>query len=394
MAVPSEKALSPEQLKTASSNYLRCLNLPPSSQVLIITDKPTGGIEDNFLTRAYISSSLCREMNKAGNRVAIINFNNSSNFEDFRMQTNQALKELDNKEGVEGFVDDTTTIVYLGEKWENKSGIYQAAEDFGKKKNHNIRLAGSLRFSTGEARVMSELSSEKMKIIYEANKKMNAFFEEKPQGLFEIKTRGIDGEERTLNLSYNTKEASFESDVGQFDEENKVMISEHVQYINIPGGEKFTSPYPFQKTNGEFAAQGVLFNVKNGLLINVAELEVGAFEKIVDPMQKKLIELIKRGEKIPVSELGIGFYSLVGIKTYTDSTILSLEKGGPHIGFAHSPGKTTESETLAEKSKIKTRKVGEPESFYHTDFVMDNPVMMWSDFQGKNRQQFYPPSEE
>jgi len=394
MPVQAEKALSPEQLKATSNNYLRCLNLPPSSQVLIITDKPNGvASDDNFLTRTYLSSSLGRQISREGHRVATINYDDSLSFEDFRTQTNQALKELDNKEGVEGMVDDTTTIVYLGEKWTNRSGMYQSAEDFGQEKNQNIRWAGSLGFSTGDARVMSELTPEKMDTIYEANKKFSAFFEEKPQGSFEIKTRGIDGEEHVLNLSYDTKEAPFESDVGQFDNDNKVMITDHVQYINIPGGEKFTSPYPFQKTNGQFAAEGMLFTVKDGLVVGVSEIEEGIMNK-KDPMQKKLVELIQRGEKIPVSELGLGFYALVGIKTYTDGSILSLEKGGPHIGFAHAPGNTSEAKLLAENSKLKTRQTGELESFHHTDFVLDNPEMIWSDLDGNNKEQFYPPVQK
>jgi hypothetical protein len=48
---------------------------------------------------------------RRGSSVATINYDNSLNFEDFRTQTNQALKELNNKEGVEGIISDTTTIV-------------------------------------------------------------------------------------------------------------------------------------------------------------------------------------------------------------------------------------------------------------------------------------------
>lgn len=393
MAVQVERALSPEQLNAASSNYLRCLNLPPSSQVLIITDKPNGVVpDDNFFTRTYLSNFLGKQISREGHRVDTINYDDSLSFEDFRAQTNQMLKELDNKESVEGIINDSTTIVYLGEAWTNRSGMYQAAEDFGKEKNQNIRWAGSLGFSTGDARVMSELTPEKMNTIYEANKRMSAFFKEKPQGSFEIKTRGIDGEERILNLSYDTKEAPFESDVGQFDNDNIVMITDHVQYINIPGGEKFTSPYPFQKTNGKFAAEGMLFTVENGLVVGISEIEEGIMNK-KDPMQKKLVELIQRGEKIPVSELGLGFYALVGIKTYTDGSILSLEKGGPHVGFAHAPGNTSEAQLFAENSKLKTRQAGEPESFHHTDFVLDNPEMICSDLDGNNKEQFYPPAQ-
>jgi len=373
----TEQLLSPEQRTAAANNYLRCLNLPPASQVLIIRDKLNEDMADlagdGFSTRSWLSDSLFQRIVSNGHRVAQLEFDDTLSFDQFRAQTHQALDELEGTGNDQ--VNHATTVIYLGEAWKNRS-----AEDFGKEKNRPIRWAGSLGFSTGDARVMSEFTHEKMDIIYEANRKLSAFFEERPQGSFEINTRGFDGKERVLNLSYDTNEAPFESDVGQFDENNKVMITDHVQYINIPGGEKFTSPYPFQKTNGEFAAEGILFTVTDGLVVSVSLLEDGAIEK-KDPMQRKLIELIQSGKKIPVSKLGLGFYALVGIKTYTDGSILSLEKGGPHIGFGHAPTKTSEAETLAEKSG----------DFHHTDFVLDNPGMYWSGPQGEDRQQFYPP---
>jgi len=374
-----ERPLSSEQIQIAAKNYFRCLNLPPTSQVLIITDKLNKHPNDDFLTRIYLTSSLNKHTAEEGHPVVQVDFDDSLSLEEFRSQTLQTLNELEEIDSEEQ-VNRTTTIVYLGEAWANRSGMYRAAEDFGVEKDRVIRWAGSLGFSTGDARVMSELTPEKMETIYEANKKFNVFFEEKPQGSFEITTRGSDGKEHVLNLSYDTKEAPFESDVGQLDEDNKVMISDHVQYINIPGGEKFASPYPFQKTSGEFAAQDMLFTVKDGLVESVVELEEGA-KNSKDPMQKKLIEFIESGRKIPVSELGLGYYALAGIKTYSDCSILSAEKGGPHIGFAHAPGETSEAKTLAEKSG----------DFHHTDFVLDNPVLIWSDLQGESKQQFYPP---
>ena len=126
-----EQPLSPEQLKGASTNYLRCLNLPPSSQVLIITDKFPKNIgeamQNDLSVREDITTSLKRQINREGHRVAMVSFDNNLSFDEFRAQTNQALKELDNKEGVEGIIDDTTTIVYLGEKWEKRFGMYQGA---------------------------------------------------------------------------------------------------------------------------------------------------------------------------------------------------------------------------------------------------------------------------
>lgn len=384
MAKLVETPISPEQLRDASSNYLRCLNLPPSSQVLIITDKPNGATpDDNLLIRSNLTSSLGRQISREGHRVITINYDNSLSFEDFRAQTNQKLKELDNKEGVEGIIDDTTTIVYLGEKWEKRFGIYQGAEDFGNENSRVVRFAGSLGFSTGDARVMSELTPEKMDQINQENIKFSEFFEKKPVGKFEITTRGEDGKERILNIGYNNKEAPFEPDTGQFDEANNNMLTEHVKYINIPGGETFAAPYPFQQTNGEFAAEGMLVTVKDGLVESIIELEEGARNN-KDPMQRDLIKLVEQGKKIPVAELGLGYYALIGIKTYSDSSILSREKGGPHIGFAH-------TYTTSEKKAIEQVLEDQGLDFGHTDFVMDNPVMVWADQQGENQQQFYPP---
>ena len=231
---------------------------------------------------------------------------------------------------------------------------------------------------------MSELTPEKMDRINEENKKFDEFFEKKPLGKFEITTRGEDGQERILNISYNTKEAPFEPDTGQFVAEHNNMLTEHVKYINIPGGETFAAPYPFQETNGEFAAEGMLVTVKNGLVESIVELEEGARNN-KDPMQKDLIKLVEQGKKIPVAELGLGYYALIGIKTYSDSSILSREKGGPHIGFAH-------TYTTTEKKAIEQVLEDQGLDFGHTDFVMDNPVMIWSNVDGNNKEQFYPPT--
>lgn len=373
-----ESPLSREQMRSASKNYLRCLNLSPNSQILIIGDSIGKHPDDDILTRAYISAALFNELGRE-HQVAFVKFDDSIDYETFRRETYRTLRELNSQEN-DDKGEDALTIIYLGDSWKNRSGMYHAAEDYGNEMGRNIRWAGSLGLTTGDARVMSELTPERMETIKNANQEFGAFFKERPRGVFEVMTRGDDGVENVLYLSYDTVKAPFESDIGQFDEDNKVMISDHVQYINIPGGEKFATPYPFHNTFGQFAAEGMLFEVENGMVIDVVELRDGAKDS-KDPRQKELIDLVQSGKRIPVSELGLGYYALVGIKTYSDSSILSKEKGGPHIGFAHAPARTVEEKDLADASG----------DFHHTDFVLENPVLIWTNLKREDRQQLYPP---
>lgn len=375
----TEAPLSPEALRQASSNYIHCLNLPKASQVLLIRDKSIKNPSDTLLMRSEFSRQIADQIRNDGHRVAAIDFDESESKEGFHRGVANILDELETMDW-EGTGDHTTTIVYLGEAWTHRSGMYDAAENHGKKNKKIVRWAGSLGFSMGDARVMSELTPEKIDMIHSVNNQYEAFFRERAIGSFEIATRSSHGEEHVLHLSYNTYQSPFESDVGQFDDDHKTMISDHVHYVNIPGGEKFTSPFPFRETQGSFVAEGMLFAVSCGLVESVVELEEGAINR-KDPRQKELIRLVSEGRKMPVSELGLGYYALAGITTYSDSSILSREKGGPHIGFAHPPATTSEAETLHALSG----------DFHHTDFVLDHPNLVWINPHNAERKLFYPP---
>lgn len=338
--------------------------------------------DDNFLTRQYITNLLSEQIFNEDNRVLTVNFDNSMSHDEINKQTERALKELDDLKQ-EKETDHTTTIIYLGEKWENRSGMYQAANEFGKLRT--VKMAGSLGFSNGDCRVMSELSEEKMEKIVEANEYFENFFQEHPEGSFEITTRDLLGKEHKLDLNYNTLKAPFELDLGKFDgvHESSLGKYKHFKYVNIPGGEKFGTPYPFNQTNGQFVAEGIVFTVKEGLVIDLKFFEDRALTSY-DLAQRKLIKKIFIDKSsLPLSELGLGFYALAGIETYTDSSILSREKSGPHIGMGNTAaGGSKEEEEITKLAGV----------FQHADFVLDNnPVIMWVDPQTGERRQFYPP---
>ena len=340
-----------------------------------------------MLTRAYISNLLCRQIKEQNHRVATINFDNSLSHEEFRNQTLQALKELE-ETGSEGEVNRTTTIVYIGKSWDERFGIYDAADEFGTgKPPGTVRFAGSPGLTTGDCRVLSELNDAKMAKIMEANESYIKFFEKNPQGSFDIITRTSASQELHLHLSYDTKQSSFKSSVGKFDQ-RFVDPSEKHSYFNVPSGEIYTIPYPFSEINGEFSAQGLIFHVVNGLLNDVSIPENYPLEKL-NSSQRSLINLIKGDppKQIPMSELGIGFYQMIGIDVYDDASIMTLEKKGPHAGFGHTAGPGMEKKTID--------KLADDAGFSsHADFVMDNTAIMWMKTENGPQIPFYPLPEK
>jgi hypothetical protein len=125
LATNKEKMPNPEELSRASENYLRCLNLPPKSQVLIITDKlPTSGTpNDNLLVRNKMALSLQRQIANAGHRILTLEYDGTrapadlsedqlaEQKEQFRQETALALSDLENLDK-NPELDRTTTIVY------------------------------------------------------------------------------------------------------------------------------------------------------------------------------------------------------------------------------------------------------------------------------------------
>lgn len=378
----TERSISPEQLSRAGNNYIRCLNLPKSSQVLIITDKLPedlkGESDPNLLIRRSMAQKLEEELHKKGHAVTKVEYTGAMDFDSFHKETERVLQELDQLDGTRD-ANSTTTVVYLGDVYLNRRGIYKAASDFGAKRK--VRVAGSLGFTTGDCRVMSEMDSRKLKIIEENNKYFEDFFKERPQGMFDVLTLGEDKRQHSLHLSYDTERAPFETDMGRFEEKHRVIL-DNFQYVNIPGGEKFGAPYPLDHINGEFAAEGLLFKVSKGMVVNVDFMGSRSLDSF-DPSQQKLIELVQNGRPIPVAELGLGFYELAGIKTYPDSSILSREKGGPHFGLGHNVSPNEEESRVSELAG----------DFHHTDFVLEQPVLIWANPEAREHKQFYPPQK-
>lgn len=384
MARLIEALISPEQLISSSKNYFRCLNLSPKSQVLIITDKLSNDVtvtpDPNLLIRRIMTDLLGEEIKKEGHRIVRVNFDSKMSKKLLHGETERALKELDElDDGSE--TNHNTTVIYLGDIWLNRKGIYQASSEFGAKRE--VNFAGSLGFTTGDCRVMSELDEKKQITIEASNKYFDDFFKKKPNGMFDIVTRDAKEQQHFLYLSYDTSQAPFETDMGRFENDHRVLLEgENFQYVNIPGGEKFGAPFPFNKIDGRFSAEGLIFRVYQGLIIEVEFVGDKPFEEF-DPSQRKLIEIIQQGGRMPVAELGLGFYDLAGIKTYSDSSILSREKSGPHIGLGHNVSKNIEAEEVAKLA----------EEFHHTDFVLSKPTLIWTDLDDQSRQQFYPPPQ-
>jgi len=172
-----------------------------------------------------------------------------------------------------------------------------------------------------------------------------------------------DGYDLPLVIEYDMAMSLFEPDIGQFHPQYDTKDDEFgFVFINVPGGERFATPYPFKHSEGYFAASGIMFHVHEGLITEAIASQL-VLDNVTDSMQKLALELIRSGHPLPLSELGLGFFSALGIAVYEDSSILSLEKAGPHAGLAHIPGKSTEHEEIAKAAG----------DFHHTDFVMDGP---------------------
>lgn len=387
MARLPEVPVTPEQFRDASKNYLNCLRLAPNAQVLIVTDKmPLNGFPDpHFEARAQMAELLVGAIGK-DHKVAKIDFDEAPEDQWLYQHSKEALDQLDSTEKVEG-ENPPTTIIYLGKKWDNRKNLYKAANDFGK--GRLVKMAGSLNFSTGDCRVMSELSEDKIQKVVEANEYFENFFHEKPDGWFKIKTRNTEGEELSLDLSYDTAKAPFESELGHFDGVHETPLGQYpnVRYINIPGGEDYGTPLPFRNANGSFSAEGVTFTVKDGFLIDYKISEGLKADDLTDEQK----ELIKRtgfakeqgnvysGKFLPISELGLGFYALAGIKTHKDSSILTHEKSGPHIAFGNVAEKSTEQDEMEKLSG----------DFQHADVVLDHPAITWSKIKDGPQEEFY-----
>lgn len=376
----AQPELGEQLIDEAVTNYIECLKLPEGSNVLVVRDLPakdSAKDDPNLAIRRKVSTMVARRLFMSGVNLTGVEFDNSASEDDFYTQTQRVLNYL-----TDGNPDTETitTVVYLGDSWDNRGGMYKAVSDFGQ--SREVRVVGSLGFSTGDCRVMSQLTAERRKKIAEVNDYFEDFLTENPSGIFEIETTDTAGNVYKLEISYNHTLAPFKVDLGEFSAKYVTKVL-NFTYINTPGGERFAAPYPFEKSKGQYVAQGIVFSVADGLVYKVAVPE--GVEESLGLSQKLLLTKIKQGQKIPLAELGLGFYAIAGVETYSDSSILSGEKKGPHSGIGQPATKDT-----PEYNKIKDH-AGD---FYHTDFFMDNPIITHRNPETNERKHFYPPTKK
>jgi len=373
----AEPELGERLISDAVTNYIECLGLQSGSRVLIVTDKLPKNLEDrdtNLVLRRKMSAIIADRLRSSGMSFVSVEFDSLTPKDEIFATTKTALQKLGRSIGSD---NPCTTIIYLGSSWDNRSGMYDAAKEYGS--THKTRLAGSLGFTTGDGRVMSQMNGERRQLIEAQSRYFETFFAEHPVGVFDVKTMDKKQNEYHLSVSYDVSKAPFLTDLGWFGEDHTPNMGP-VQYINIPSGEKYGPPFPYKETNGFYLAEGILFCVEEGLVTALgASDEVLAAVK--EPSQRLFIKLIQSKNKLPLSELGLGFYDMARIEVFSDSSTLTLEKEGPHTGFATDPTEGPESEEMKKISG----------DFHHTDFVMDGPVIT---FWGPNREDpiiFYQP---
>ena len=359
--------LTREQVHQAAANYMDCLALPPRSQVLFVTDRISRdeilspAPDKNRQVRIAMTKLLKADLAKRA-PAEIVRFGHGMDDQDMRTQMADALQRLD-EIGEAIFEEDrTTTVVYLGADWTNRGNMYDAIESFADTKDRGkVRVAGSLGFTTGDARVMSHIGPEERSTIRESSEYIKSFFLTHPHGLLQVLTEDFNGKNHELSVPYNTKPAPLLTELGYFDPD-EVAFNRNFVYVNIPGGESFFTPYPYRETHGKFAAEGMLFTVDRGMVIGVEILDQ---EALISPRQRQLIEILQSGKHVPIAEFGMGLYKFAEIETYKDSSTLSSEKSGPHVGVGHTYA-TDEEEKKAIDSAAAA--VG----FHHGDMVLDN----------------------
>ena len=381
-----EKTISKERWSSAVTNYLHCLNLPEHSSILILTDLIPPIMktppDPNLLVRRgmaeKLNTKLSQEIFYHDYYVGLGEYDRSMTQGDFYDKTKDYLEQLGNAAGRKKSV---VTVIYLGDEYSGRQGIYYAASDFGK--DRKVRIANSLGFSAGDCLLLADMDTSKLYRIKEQVGYFDNFFNEHPRGVFNVLTEDNEKKTYSLRLGYDVSKAPFVNDLARFGEGHTRKYI-NAEYANIPGGETYAAPYPYQSVHGHFFADNLLFTVENGLVTGVGPDYIPA--ESFEPSQRELIRLIRSGLYLPVAELGIGFHELAGIQAYPGSSMLSRERIGPHIGIGQATSPTDEDSLI----KASTR----TSSFFHADFVLPtNPIIYWNDSQmnPNNRIKFYPP---
>lgn len=360
MAKPFEATIPYEQRVITARNFVDRLQLLPGSQVLIVSAQLSKDPDLQMVLQRNMASELRDQVFKVGSKAMNFEFDPDWQKDLLEEKTAVALGQLDALDNFRydknlKLADRPTTVVYLGDG-SKIPAIYKAIGEVGRSKGKKINFT-----------VTHELTEEHMKKIDEANEFFDQFLEKHPRGIFQVVSRGEDGQERVLDFGYDISKNPITRDSDNFGGLSESSLSEYVNIVslNVPREEKLIRQDYFRKAHGEFSAQGLIFKVADGMLIKIRRDEGTKIEDL-NSSQRQFIDALN-GRLFPlVKELNLGLYQLAGIKTDSGP---AFTQSGPHINFTLEYQKPSGS-----KEKLTT------------GFVLDNPFIMQD-----SRLQFYPP---
>ncbi|MFC1711784.1 hypothetical protein ACFLZ1_04340 [Patescibacteria group bacterium] len=388
--MPTEQLLSPEILTQATENYFDALNLPPDGPVLFIIDKPNDD-NINIQERRRLAEAVENKILTQGicddSQVATLEFGMENTYEEFFQQTSQALEDINEGNGDKNPV----TLVYLGDQWSGRRGLYHAFAKFGQNNDIRTRNAVSLGMNQHDILMLPQIDSQKREKIAKPIEYLKAFFEENRKGKFKIETE-YQGQRFTTELDYDYDEAEFEPDWGFLSEKAAKKSFEGYgiinEFENIPGGEVYGTPFPWKNSNGQFVSkEGMVLTIMNGFITNIRGFDKDINEIAAATKDKSIIDcvnLVNSGSPIPLSELGFGVWALAGLIPDPRCSTLCTEKGDIHFGA----GDCSESTEAAEIEDIIDRL-----GFNHADFIARNAKVYYQ-AEGKTEfTQMWPPTE-
>lgn len=393
---PSERKtqfLPPEFLDlvpAAAKNYTESLRLPKEGSVLFIMDQQADDVD--VAARRELSRSIAGATRSGGHNSLTLEFGEETTYEEMFEQTADAMQALEGSNSGE----QRTTVVYIGDQWTNRWGMYDAIAVHSTQ-TREARIAISPQANVSDITVMSEITPERLARIEKGIDYFEGFFNENPNGTLVIKTEN-DGVEGELSVRFDTSQAPFSHNRGVLDDEMPTPVTSDRGQIfnggNVLGPESYTTPYPFEKSQGAFVTkEGIKITVVDGYMTSAENWQV-PYDSLEDK-QRQIIDILNErtrlqgdGEdfehmKVALSELGLGAFRIVGIEDIpADCSTLMAEKLGPHGGAGKAPGRTVEEDALNKAAN----RVG----FSHTDYVMQNPVISYISEEGEEKP-FYPP---
>jgi hypothetical protein len=265
------------------------------------------------------------------------------------------------------------TIAYIGKTWTNRAGIYDSIANFDCRTGIKTRVGVSVGLNMADIQVLASLDATKIRQLQDARNRVEQFFTKHPKGKMMTISQDRNWGKRVIEMKYDTRKASLKTETGVLEDDRPNPLERKAKekisnLINIPGGEGYLASYPFRSANGEFVASGILFEVKNGYVVKFhVPHESHDLGIALDESQLQLLDLISSGHRIPLSEIGLGFYAYAGLNIDTSQlSILTYEKTGPHFGIGTPASKTTEHGIINKMAGM----------FNHTDFVLSDPSIM------------------